>query len=188
MTADTTPAAGSDTAQKPRKRMKIFRSSEARAIQDHMPVLGVDSGVQAGLQQLAAATGSHPVTAGTRASLLFSEAGEQGMSLSHVWFKSGYILPRHSHNTDCLYYVVGGELRLGTQVLRKGEGFFIPADTAYTYEAGPEGVEVLEFRNATRFHFLFQGNDESHWSRIAGVLSASCEKWESEPAPTDAGR
>ena len=75
-------------------------------------------------------------------------------------------------------------LRLGTQMLAKGDGVFIPADTAYTYEAGPQGVEVLEFRNATRFHFMFQGNDELHWSRIASVLSANCEKWENEPPPS----
>jgi len=171
-------------AGRPSKRMRIFRASEATSIQDHMPVVGVDDGVQSGLRLLAEATGNYPVESGTRAVVLFCEPGEQGMSLSYVWFKSGYVLPRHSHDADCLYYVMGGELQLGTQILRKGDGFFIPANAGYTYEAGPGGVEVLEFRNATRFHFKFQGNDDAHWNRIASVLKANCPKWESEPPPS----
>lgn len=168
----------------PRKRMKIFRASEGTDIQDHMPVLGIDANVQAGLQKLAQATGPYPATIGTKTSVLFCEPGEQGLSLSYVWFKSGYILPRHSHNADCLYYVLGGELRLGTQTLSRGDGVFIPADVAYTYEAGPRGVEVLEFRNATRFHFMFQGNDDAHWDRIADVLETRRETWQAEAPPT----
>ena len=167
-----------------RKRMRIFRASEATDIQDHMPILGVDDNVQAGLHKLAEATGAYPTTAGTKTVVLFCEPGDQGLSLVYVWFKSGYILPRHSHNADCLYYVLGGELHLGTQTLSRGDGVFIPADTAYTYQAGPEGVEVLEFRNATRFHFMFEGNDDAHWNRIADVLSTNCAKWEQEAPPT----
>jgi len=169
---------------KTRKRMTLFRSSEARDIQDHMPSIGIDADVQAGLGKLAEAAGTYPMDSGAQALLLFSEPGEQGMSLSHVWFKSGYILPRHSHNADCLYYVIGGELHMGTQVLRKGDGVFIPADAGYTYEAGPQGVEVLEFRNATRFHFKFQGNDAAHWERIANVLRNNCPKWADESPPS----
>jgi quercetin dioxygenase-like cupin family protein len=170
----------------PRKRMKIFRASEGTDIQDHMPILGVDDNVQAGLRKVAEAAGAYPVTAGTKTVVLFCEPGDQGLSLAYAWFKSGYILPRHSHNADCLYYVLGGELQLGTQTLGRGDGIFIPADAAYTYEAGPRGVELLEFRNATRFHFLFQGNDDAHWNRIANVLKENCSKWEHEPPPTPA--
>lgn len=185
--ANESTAAGSTAPKKaPRKRMQIFRASAATNVQDHMPIIGVDADVQAGIRQLAEATGSFPVTAGTRTVVLFCEPGEQGLSLTYVWFKSGYILPRHSHNADCLYYVLGGELHLGTQVLPKGDGIFIPADTAYTYEAGPQGVELLEFRNANRFHFKFEGNDVAHWSRIANVLKANCPKWEDELPPTTA--
>jgi quercetin dioxygenase-like cupin family protein len=181
--AEQTGMNASSAAKPARKRMTIFRVSEATDIQDHMPVIGVDAQVQAGLQKLAEATGTYPVTSGTKTAVLFCEPGDQGMSLSYVWFKSGYILPRHSHNADCLYYVMAGELHMGTQVLRKGDGVFIPADAAYTYEAGPTGVEVLEYRNATRFHFMFQGNDDAHWSRIANVLKNNCPAWENEPPP-----
>jgi quercetin dioxygenase-like cupin family protein len=171
-------------AHAPRKRMRIFRASEATNVQDHMPILGVDDNVQAGLRQLAEATGAYPATAGTKTVVLFREPGDQGLSLAYAWFKSDYILPRHSHDADCLYYILGGELQLGTQTLGKGDGIFIPADTAYTYQAGPRGVELLEFRNATRFHFLFQGNDDAHWKRIANVLKENCPTWEHEQPPT----
>jgi quercetin dioxygenase-like cupin family protein len=180
---DRSATASTGQTHSTRKRMRIFRASEATDIQDHMPILGVDDNVQAGLRKLAEATGAYP-TAGTKTVVLFCEPGDQGLSLVYVWFKSGYILPRHSHNVDCLYYVLGGELHMGTQVLRKGDGIFIPANAAYTYEAGPNGVEVLEFRNSTRFHFMFQGNDAAHWSRIAAVLKNNCPKWESEQPPS----
>ena len=29
-----------------------------------------------------------------------------GFSLTHVWFKKNYPLPLHSHDADCLYYVI----------------------------------------------------------------------------------
>ena len=60
---------------------------------------------------------------------------------------------------------------------------FIPANAGYTYEAGPEGVEVLEFRNATRFHFLFKNNDEKHWERIADIMKNRTGEWANEPPP-----
>lgn len=184
MTTDASQTAAGASAGTPRKRLQIFRASEAIDVQAHMPIEGVDADVQAGLEKLAEATGSHEPTAGTRAMLLFSEPGEHGMSLAYAWFKSGYILPRHSHDADCLYYVLAGELTMGTQRLRRGDGVFIPANAAYTYEAGPQGVEVLEFRNATRFHFMFKGNDAAHWERIANVLRENCPKWEQEPPPS----
>ena len=32
-------------------------------------------------------------------------------SLVYLWYKSGYMLPRHTHNVDCLYAVIGGSLQ-----------------------------------------------------------------------------
>lgn len=168
-----------------RKRLTIFRSEDATPVQDHMPVLGMDAGVMNGLQNLGAANPTGDPNHGSKAVVLFQEPGDTGMSLAYVWFKSGYILPRHSHDTDCLYYVMAGELQLGAQVLRKGDGAFIPANAGYTYQAGPEGVEVLEFRSATRFHFLFKNNSEAHWQRIAEVFRNNSEKWQSEPPPSE---
>jgi hypothetical protein len=79
---------------------------------------------------------------------LFDQGGPTGMSLFHAWFGPHFPLFRHSHpqTGDCLYYVVAGSAVLGSQVLRPGDGFFVPNGMPYKYRAGPEGVEVLEFR------------------------------------------
>ena len=70
------------------------------------------------------------------------------MSLSHNWFGPNFPLFRHSHPRfgDCLYYVVGGELLMGNRKLGRGSTFFIPNGQPYKFAAGPDGVEVLEFR------------------------------------------
>ena len=44
---------------------------------------------------------------------LFKEPGDVGMNLVYAWFQSGVVLRQHSHNADCLYYVLGGSLQDG---------------------------------------------------------------------------
>src|ERR1700722_6899204 len=112
-------------------RFAIFRAgdalSEAQAgIMDYEPISAV---VTEG-SQLAMEAG---VDAGHQLKVLFSMPG---FSLVYVWFKSGFPLPRHSHNVDCLYYIVGGSLKLGTQELAVGDGFFVGKDVPYTYTPG----------------------------------------------------
>jgi hypothetical protein len=72
-------------------------------------------------------------------------------SLIYLWYKSGFPLPRHSHDVDCLYVVIGGSLRIGTEQINAGDGFFVGADVPYAYTAGEDGVEVLEFRAVGSF-------------------------------------
>jgi hypothetical protein len=79
---------------------------------------------------------------------LFNQSGANGMSLVHAWFGPHFPLFRHSHPRfgDCLYYIVAGSAVLGSRVLKPGDGFFVPNAMPYKYRAGPEGVEILEFR------------------------------------------
>jgi quercetin dioxygenase-like cupin family protein len=110
-------------------------------------------------------------------------ADEGGFSLVYAWFKPHYILPRHSHDADCLYYVVAGTAVLGNQVLRAGDGFFVPSGAPYQYSAGPEGVEVLEFRNARAFDMQITESNE----RYAAILANAAEharQWSAMNAPT----
>ena len=93
---------------------------------------------------------------GTTVKLLFSMPG---MSLTHAWFKSGFPLPRHSHDTDCLYYIVAGSIRIGTEELGKGDGFFVGADVPYAYTPGADGVEILEFRASNAFDIKLLANN-----------------------------
>ena len=106
-----------------------------------------------------------------------------GFSLSHVWFKKDYPLPLHSHDCDCLYYVIAGSLQLGTEALGPRDGFFVPAGVPYTYKPGPEGVELLEFRHATQFNFNVLATGEAFWKRAVETAEARNEEWRTAKMP-----
>ena len=108
------------------------------------------------------------------------EQGEDGMSLVWSRFEPGFPLPRHSHSADCLYYVVSGDARLGNRVVPAGSGFFVPAGAPYAYTAGPDGIEILEFRSVSRFDM--QITESVHrWDRIVEVVQQRRAEWQSAP-------
>jgi len=82
---------------------------------------------------------------------------------------------------DCLYYVVAGEARLGNQVVAAGDGFFVPADAPYAYSAGPDGVEVLEFRATNRFG-IHVTESPDRWAQLAEVARTHRQEWEAQSA------
>ena len=108
-----------------------------------------------------------------------------GMSLCYAWFKSGYPLPRHRHNADCVYYIVAGSLQFGSETLRAGEGFFIPADAPYAYTAGPDGLEILEFRTANSFDIEILAKNPAFWERAAQSTQARQAAWKNERPPSE---
>jgi quercetin dioxygenase-like cupin family protein len=116
------------------------------------------------------------VMSGSVITQLFRHSGENGFSLVSVWFKPNYHLPRHSHNVDCLYYIVGGQVLMGSRVLGVGDGFYIPGDQVYGYRAGPEGAEVLEFRHATDFDIKLDEKPEV-FDRIAETVKENRDQW-----------
>ena len=151
---------------------------------DEMPMIGIDEAMMASMGEQMVARQAGLVCEET--SVLYREPSGTGINLMRAWFKSGYIVPRHSHSSDCLYYVVAGEARFGTQVLRPGDGLFIPADDAYTLEAGPDGVEFLEFRTQQNFNMVFKNNDPVHLERMAEAFNANKANWPGEPRPSSA--
>lgn len=120
---------------------------------------------------------------GTKAGVLFFEANadpDRTMNLSFVKLAPHFIIPRHSHDNDCLYYVTSGEIHLGNRVVRAGEGMFVPADAPYTYQAGDDGAEVLEFQSAIRGRKATQWyENEVGWQRVIDNARANHELWES---------
>jgi len=109
------------------------------------------------------------VVAGQTIKVLYRDADENGFSLVYVWFKPHFSLPRHSHDADCLYYVVAGTAVLGKQILSAGDGFFVPGGAPYQYSAGPDGVEVLEFRHARSFDMLVTESSERFAAMFANA-------------------
>ena len=128
-----------------RGRFTIFRAKDARCdadttIMQYEPV----SAVVAEGSRKAQAEG---VDNGHDLRVLFSAPG---FSLVYVWFKSGFPLPRHSHNVDCLYYIVGGSLMIGHTELGVGDGFFVGAGTCPTRTPPvPQGSKCLSFARPT---------------------------------------
>lgn len=118
---------------------------------------------------------------GSKLRVLYRRPG--GFSLSYAWFKSGFPLPLHSHSTPCLYYVLAGSLRIGTQELGPGDGFYIDANTPYIYTPGPEGVEVLEFRDKDRFDIRIRSRNVKWWHKALEKLKLAKQAWPMQARP-----
>ncbi|MFI5047469.1 MAG: cupin domain-containing protein [Acidimicrobiia bacterium] len=114
---------------------------------------------------------------GDHNSVLFRGPGDDGFSLVKAWFAPGFVLPRHSHDGDCLYYVEAGSVTMGSQVLQAGDGFFVPDGAPYAYEAGPDGVTVLEFRTRTSFGMDIKGGQVDRLRKLASVADERAEEW-----------
>jgi quercetin dioxygenase-like cupin family protein len=106
-----------------------------------------------------------------------------GFSLTNVWFKPGYSLPLHSHDADCLYYIVAGSIRLGTEELGPRDSFFVPKDVPYTYKLGPEGVELLEIRHETSFNFVNHAKNEAFWEKAVEETRKHSPGWKDATRP-----
>lgn len=107
----------------------------------------------------------------------------EGMSLARLWVKSGFPLPLHTHDCDCLYYIVAGSIHIGTETLSAGDGFFVGRDVPYAYTAGPDGAEVLEFRNTDSFNIRVRDKPVAAWEKLAGTLIESHSRWTDEALP-----
>lgn len=158
---------------------EIFRTSTAPSLDEtsHMEVSGMNPEFEAGITKALAAGFAE----GNIVKTLFSRPG---FSLTYAWFKSGFPLPLHTHNADCLYYIVAGSLQLGADTLGPGDGFFLPANKAYRYTPGPDGVEVLEFRGQEDFNIDFLAKSLPAWEKIANAVSVRREDWAGEAPPS----
>lgn len=158
---------------------RIFRGVDAPDLNetDKMTLAGLTPIVEAGIGRwVEAGVGEGNIT-----KVLFSLPH---MSLTYAWFKSGFALPLHSHNADCLYYIIAGTLKLGTEELGAGDGFFVGSDVPYTYKPGADGVEVLEFRTVENFDMKFQGRSAAYWDKVVAGMDAARPNWSSEAPPS----
>jgi quercetin dioxygenase-like cupin family protein len=161
------------------KPFEIFRAADYRDYGEHdlMELVGTTPAILEALGEFEHEGGGK----GQTVRLAYSRPT---MSLTHVWFKSGYPLPLHSHSGDCLYYLLAGSIRVGTETLGPGDGFFVASDVPYTYETGPDGAEVLEFRGTDWMNIRFMAKGKAAWDKTVGKLRAKRETWETEEAPS----
>lgn len=145
------------------QKLMIFRGAEAPSLEESGMSRSWTFVEQGRPEDLWPAEFAAKMQAVASATVPFRHEGEQGFSLVVVEFAPGYILARHSHTTDCLYYVVAGSVQMGKRELGPGDGFFVPADHPYAYSAGPEGVKLLEFRHDTSFHTTFHEKDHARY-------------------------
>jgi hypothetical protein len=106
-----------------------------------------------------------------------------GFSLTYCWFKPHFPLPRHAHKQDCLYYIVKGDIKLGTEWLGAGDGFFLPDATPYTYVIGDEGVELLEFRTNHDTDFRAFNHTPTWWNKAEKAIKDNREAWQKAKPP-----
>jgi quercetin dioxygenase-like cupin family protein len=118
-----------------------------------------------------------PLMVGHRTKLLFCNEGDDGFSLALIQFAPHFMLPRHTHNVDCLYYVLSGEAILGRRVVKAGSGFYVPAGHPYGYQAGAQGIELLEIRNATSFDMKVVEDSPARWQTMIDVARDHQAEW-----------
>lgn len=166
------------TGETDRPRFAIFRAKDARADAEaaFMEYEDITSVVADGAQRAKEAG----VDEGHELRSLFAMPG---FSLTYAWFKSGFPLPRHSHNVDCLYYIVGGSLTIGKEQLEVGDGFFVGKEVPYTYKPGAAGVEVLEFRAADVFNIKILANNPAFWDKAVESVRSHRGAWAKEMRP-----
>jgi mannose-6-phosphate isomerase-like protein (cupin superfamily) len=123
----------------------------------------------------------------SRASLtkvLYRQDQPDGVSLIHAWQKPGKVMLRHSHDSDCLYYLVAGSIHLGNRTLGPGDGFFVPAGHPYGFVAGSEGAELLEIRpGATSFDLQVRDQSPEKWDEFVEAVRTHPTGWEGDDVP-----
>lgn len=159
-------------------KMQIFRASDAPGLMeaDVMTIVPGTETQKEGMAKIVEAG----FTEGDEVKVLVNIPG---FSLTHVWFKKGYPLPLHSHDADCLYYIIAGSIQLGTESLGPRDSFFLPSGTPYAYTPGPDGVELLEFRHATKFDFRNYAKNMAFYDKAVESIKANLDDWKSAKMP-----
>jgi len=167
---------------KKKRQMQIFRAAQAPGLVESgcMDVEPMSEMQMAGIAKLVEAGYLN----GEKITVLVDMPG---FSLTHAWLKKDYPLMRHTHDSDCMYYIVAGSLRLGTEELGPKDCFFVPGDVPYTYVPGPDGVEVLEIRHEPSFNFVNLSNNAAWWQKAEETCKANREAW-AQVAPPSGSR
>lgn len=87
-------------------------------------------------------------------SMVFHEFGsESELQLAELTFIPNAEAVIHKHDNDEIMYVVSGEMHFGNRVLKAGSSIYIPGNTFYSFNAGPNGLRVVNFRGKADISF-----------------------------------
>ncbi|MFK7894654.1 MAG: cupin domain-containing protein [Myxococcota bacterium] len=157
----------SSTSAAPAAKMAIFKGAEAPDLEETGMMDEMTFTVEGADDSEITEPEIEMMVAGGKLTVPFRQPGPDGLSLVEIEFAPGYLLPKHSHSSDCLYYIVKGGIIMGQRELGPGDGFFLPAEQVYAYRAGAEGVTLLEFRNRTAFDMKVHEKDMGDYRRKA---------------------
>ena len=86
--------------------------------------------------------------------LAFHEPGDETTpQLMEMRLNPHTLVAPHSHDDGEIFYVAEGSLHWGDHVLEAGGSMFIPADTVYSFHAGPRGARLLNIRSRADHSF-----------------------------------
>lgn len=74
--------------------------------------------------------------------------------LFEVWFELDTVVQAHAHVHDEIIYVVADSMVLGNRVLKPGSSVFIAGKTLYSFRAGPDGLQFVNFRPQSGVGYL----------------------------------
>ncbi len=157
-------------------RMAIFTAASAPTIEEAGMMDAMTFTQEGADDEPATEREMERMLAAGRLTVPFRQSGPGGLSLVEIDFAPGYLLPRHSHSSDCLYYIVSGSIVMGQRELGPGDGFFLPADQVYAYHAGPEGVKLLEFRTESAFDMKVYEKDMARYRAKAMASMDAAER------------
>jgi quercetin dioxygenase-like cupin family protein len=160
-----------------RRGITLFRGKDAVALAESGAMAPVAFDAEEMAQLAEDGPRSPTIALGISDTLVFQGEGPDGHSLVRAWLAPHYVLPRHTHSGDCLYYLLEGSVQMGSQELQAGDGFFVPSNAPYAYEAGPQGAVVLEFRAQTTFDITFSKGQLERWREMAVVAEQHGDRW-----------
>jgi quercetin dioxygenase-like cupin family protein len=166
----------------PQGKMAIFTAAAAPTLEEAGMMDAMSFTVEGANEAPTSEVDQERMHSGAHLTVPFRQEGPGGFSLVTVDFAPGYLLPRHSHSSDCLYYIIEGGIVMGRRELGPGDGFFLPADQPYAYHAGPDGVKLLEFRHEAAFDMKVYEED---MSRFAAKAMSSMDAAQGERAAVD---
>ena len=87
---------------------------------------------------------------------IHEEGTSNSLQLIEVKYLPGVLIDRHAHNESGIYYVLSGELMVGSRAMGPGSSVFISSQTLYGLKAGPQGAHFLAFRPRADLSYIHE--------------------------------